>query len=56
MIIFGIITIAGFLPSPEGSLFGGMYVADGTRLLMKNILNIGALLVFIQSIGMVEER
>ena len=27
-----------------------MYVIDGTRLLMKNILNIGVLLVFIQSV------
>lgn len=49
--IFGIITIAGFIPSGDGSLFGGMYVTDGTRLLMKNILNIGMLLVLIQSIG-----
>ena len=44
------ITIAGFLPSPSGTLFGGMYVTSGTRLLMKNILNIGVLLVFIQSV------
>ncbi len=51
IIIFGIITIAGFIPSPEGTLFGGMYIANGTRVLMKNILNIGALLVFIQSTG-----
>jgi NADH-quinone oxidoreductase subunit N len=50
IIIFGIITIVGFIPSPEGSLFGGMYVSTGTRLLMKNILNIGVLLVFIQSV------
>jgi NADH-quinone oxidoreductase subunit N len=47
--MFAIVTIVGFLPSPEGSIFGGMYVADGTRLIMKNILNIGVLLVFIQS-------
>ena len=50
IIILGVITIVGFLPSTAGSLFGGMYVASGTRLLMKNILNIGALLVFIQSV------
>jgi NADH-quinone oxidoreductase subunit N len=49
IILFGIIGVIGFLPSPEGSLFGGMYVSSGIRLLMKNILNIGALLVFIQS-------
>lgn len=48
-IIFGIITIAGFIPSGDGTLFGGMYVTDSTRILMKNILNIGVLLVLIQS-------
>jgi len=50
IVIFGVITIAGFLPSPAGQLFGGMYVTNGTRLLMKNILNIGALIVFLQSV------
>lgn len=51
IVILGLITIVGFLPSPSGPLFGGMYVASGTRVLMKNILNIGALLVFIQSVS-----
>jgi NADH-quinone oxidoreductase subunit N len=49
IILFGVITIIGFLPSPAGSLFGGMYISSGTSLLMKNILNIGVLIVFIQS-------
>jgi NADH-quinone oxidoreductase subunit N len=48
--LFALITIAGFLPSPEGTLFGGMYEVNNTRLVMKNILNIGALLVLIQSV------
>jgi NADH-quinone oxidoreductase subunit N len=55
-ILFGIITIAGFLPSPEGALFGGMYVSSRTTLLMKNILNIGVLLVFIQSVTWLGKR
>ena len=50
IILFGIITIVGFIPSPAGVIFGGMYVTSGTTILMKNILNIGALLVFIQSV------
>jgi len=50
VVLFGIITIIGFLPSSTGYLFGGMYVSSRTTLLMKNILNIGALLVFIQSV------
>ena len=32
IILFGIITIAGFLPSPTGHLFGGMYISSGTTL------------------------
>ncbi|MCX6325850.1 MAG: NADH-quinone oxidoreductase subunit N [Bacteroidia bacterium] len=48
--LFGVITLIGFIPSPTGSLFGGMYVTSNTILLMKNVLNIGALLVFIQSV------
>jgi NADH-quinone oxidoreductase subunit N len=49
IIIFGIITFAGFLPSQNGELFGGMYVSSSTTLLMKNILNIGAFIVMLQS-------
>ena len=50
IVLFAVITIAGFLPSPAGTLFGGMYEVNNTRLAMKNILNIGALLVLIQSV------
>ncbi len=56
VVLFGAITIAGFLPSPSGSLFGGMYVTSGTILLMKNILNIGVLLVFIQSLTWLQKE
>jgi NADH-quinone oxidoreductase subunit N len=55
IIILGIVTIAGFLPAQDGTLFGGMYVTSGTRIMMKNILNIGALIVFIQSVGWVHK-
>jgi NADH-quinone oxidoreductase subunit N len=47
--LFGIITVIGFLPSPTGSLFGGMYTTSGLHILMKNVLNIGAFIVLIQS-------
>jgi NADH-quinone oxidoreductase subunit N len=56
IILLGVITIIGFLPSPAGSLFGGMYISTGTTLLMKNILNIGALLVFIQSVSWLKKE
>jgi len=49
-ICFGIITVLGFIPSHEGEIFGGMYVTSAGRLMMKNILNIGVLLVFLQSV------
>jgi NADH-quinone oxidoreductase subunit N len=50
IVLFAVITLVGFLPSWVGTLFGGMYEVNNTRLVMKNILNIGALLVLIQSV------
>ena len=48
-ILFALVTIVGFLPSETGAIFGGMYVTDPLRLLMKNILNLGVLVIFLQS-------
>ena len=49
--LFAIVTIAGFIPVKETStLFGDMYFATALTALMKNILNIGVLLVLIQSV------
>jgi NADH-quinone oxidoreductase subunit N len=28
VILFGVVTISGFLPSPTGTLFGGMYISS----------------------------
>jgi NADH-quinone oxidoreductase subunit N len=50
IILFAVITSLGFLPVPTGYLFGGMYVSSNVTVLMKNILNIGVLLVLIQSV------
>ncbi|MCX6273119.1 MAG: NADH-quinone oxidoreductase subunit N [Bacteroidetes bacterium] len=47
--LFAAVTIIGFLPAPTGTLFGGMFQTSGMHLMMKNILNIGALIVFIQA-------
>ncbi len=49
IILMLVVTAIGFLPAPTGSLFGGMFVVNDLRLVMKNVLNIGALIVFIQS-------
>lgn len=50
IILFAFVTLAGFLPAQRGILFGGMYETDNVRLIMKNILNTGVLLVLIQSV------
>ena len=42
-------TALGFLPAPEGTAFGGMYVTSDLTVLMKNILNIGTLIVLLQA-------
>lgn len=47
--LFAIVTVIGFFPNVEGRLFGDMFISDETRILMKNVLNIGVLIVFIQS-------
>ncbi|MFA4862321.1 MAG: proton-conducting transporter membrane subunit, partial [Bacteroidales bacterium] len=47
--LFLVHTIIGFLPLRDGVLFGGMFNTNGTITLMKNILNVGVLIVFIQS-------
>ena len=49
IVLFALVTAIGMLPAPEGTLFGGMYLAGGTTTLMKNILNIGTLIVLMQS-------
>jgi NADH-quinone oxidoreductase subunit N len=47
--LFLVHTIIGFLPLKEGTLFGGMFNTNATVTLMKNVLNIGVLIIFIQS-------
>ena len=49
--MFLVVTLIGFIPQPDQSLFGGMYHTNGLIQLMKNILNIGALIILFQSVG-----
>jgi NADH-quinone oxidoreductase subunit N len=49
ILMFAAVTVIGFLPVPSGSLFGGMYNTTALIVMMKNILNIGVLIVLIQS-------
>ena len=48
--LFFIHTVVGFLPSQPSTLFGGMYQTNALRLLMKNILNVGVLIILLQSV------
>ena len=49
IILFAINTIVGFFPAETGTLFGGMYTTIPLHIVVKNILNIGTLIVLIQS-------
>jgi NADH-quinone oxidoreductase subunit N len=51
---FSLITIIGFLPSSSGILFGGMFRTDMSYALLKNVLNIGTLIVFLQALPWLE--
>ena len=51
ILLMALVTIVGFIPGPTGVLFGGMYGTSPLILLMKNILNIGVLIIFIQSVS-----
>ncbi len=49
IVLFSIHTLVGFLPAPEGTLFGGMFRTSPLINMMKNVLNIGVLIILLQS-------
>jgi NADH-quinone oxidoreductase subunit N len=49
--LFFVVMITGFLPVFNGSLFGGMYQTSALKVMMKNILNIGVFIIFLQSVS-----
>ncbi|MCM1162938.1 MAG: NADH-quinone oxidoreductase subunit N [Muribaculaceae bacterium] len=51
-VLMGLVTLMGFCPSLKESAtaFSGMYETNATLVAIKNILNVGALIVLIQSI------
>ncbi len=51
ILLMALVMIIGFIPGPTGVLFGGMYGTSPLILLMKNILNIGVLIIFTQSVS-----
>lgn len=47
--LFGVHTLIGFMPLAEGSLFGGMFRSTELIHMFKNVLNIGVLIILLQS-------
>ena len=54
--LFGIHTIVGFLSISEGSLFGGMFRTNTLIHFFKNILNVGVLILLLQSADWLQEK
>jgi len=54
--IFTIHTIIGFLPLDEGTLFGGMFRSTTLIHLFKNVLNVGVLIILLQSADWIKEK
>ncbi|MCE1197972.1 MAG: NADH-quinone oxidoreductase subunit N [Marinilabiliales bacterium] len=53
--LFLVVTLIGFVPQADQTLFGGMYRTNGLILLLKNILNIGVLIILFQSVGWLKQ-
>lgn len=49
IILFTLHTLAGFLPASFGELFGGSFRVTPLHVMMKNILNIGVLILLLQT-------
>lgn len=54
--LFLLHTIIGFMPSATGQLFGGMYQHTALSEIMKSILNVGVLILFMQSSGWLKKE
>jgi NADH-quinone oxidoreductase subunit N len=56
IILFTIHTVIGFLPMDNGTLFGGMFRTTTLIHLFKNILNVGVLIILLQSADWINEK
>ena len=54
--LFGIHTLMGFLPIQYGNLFGGMFHTNALIQFFKNVLNIGVLILLLQSADWIQEK
>ena len=56
LILFGIHTLVGFFTIEETSLFGGMFRTNNLIHFFKNTLNVGVLIVLLQSADWIQEK
>ncbi len=56
LILFGLHTILGFFVIEETSLFGGMFRTNNLIHFFKNTLNVGVLIVLLQSADWIQEK
>ncbi len=56
LFLFGIHTAVGFLGIEESSLFGGMFQTNNLIHFFKNALNIGVLVLLLQSADWIQEK
>ena len=54
--LFGVHTLIGLLPVDENTLFGGMFRTNGLIHFFKNVLNIGVLILLLQSADWLQEK
>jgi len=55
LFLLAAVTAVNFMPLVSGELFGGMFKTDALRVTMKNVLNIGTLVVLIQSVTWIKK-
>ena len=56
LFLFGIHTLVGFFGVEETSLFGGMFRTNDLIHLFKNVLNVGVLILLLQSADWIQEK
>ncbi|MFK5880568.1 MAG: NADH-quinone oxidoreductase subunit N [Flavobacteriaceae bacterium] len=54
--LFVVHTVIGFLPMQEGTVFGGMFRTMPLIHLFKNVLNVGVLIILLQSADWIKEK
>ena len=49
LVLFALHTLIGFIPMAQGELFGGMFHTSQLIHMFKNVLNVGVLIILLQS-------